>query len=202
MKKYLKIYANGAKPVFIEDDKFHCIVPLSNPVFGDKAELVLSFTGLEIDQLSKGILDEMKQLALFPSLASISDPDSFLFQKGSSWAEKGVKLKIARIHKINNLRFDDFQKGSSWAEKGVKLLSKRTLTILKLLMICIAPVKIEEMKQILSFGSRDKLREIYLNPLRTEGLIETTVKDKPNSPEQHYVLSEKGRLFLGGFEIV
>lgn len=202
VKKYLKIYANGAKPVFIEDDKFHCIVPLSNPVFGDKAELVLSFTGLEIDQLSKGILDEMKQLALFPSLASISDPDSFLFQKGSSWAEKGAMLKIARIHKINNLRFDDFQKGSSWAEKGVKLLSKRTLTILKLLMICLVPVKIEEMKQILSFGSRDKLREIYLNPLRTEGLIETTVKDKPNSPEQHYVLSEKGRLFLGGFEIV
>ena len=200
VRKYLKIYANGAKPVFIEDEKFHSIIPLSNPVFGDKAELVLSFAGLDVDLLSNEVLDEMKQLALFTSLAKISDPDSFLFQKGSSWAEKGVKLKSVRINKINDLRFDDFQKGSSWAEKGVKLLSKRTLTILKLLMICLVPVKIEEMKQILSFGSRDKLREIYLNPLRTEGLIETTVKDKPSSPEQQYVLTEKGRLFLGGFD--
>jgi len=35
--------------------------------------------------------------------------------------EKGVKLKSARIDRINNLQFDDFKKGSSWTEKGVKL---------------------------------------------------------------------------------
>lgn len=94
-----------------------------------------------------------------------------------------------------------FQKGSSWAEKGVKLLPKRTITILKLLMICIIPTKIEEIKQLMSFGSRDKLRELYLNPLRREGMIEPIIKDKPNSPEQKYMLTEKGRMFLGGFDI-
>ena len=94
------------------------------------------------------------------------------------------------------------EKGSSLAEKGVKLLPKRTLTILKVLMICLLPAKVEEMKQILSFGSLDKLRELYLNPLRKDGLIEITVKDKLNSPEQKYRLTEKGRLFLGEFEII
>jgi hypothetical protein len=128
--------------------------------------------------------------------------DLFLCTQGSSWAEKGVKLKNARINKINKLQFDDFQKGSSWAEKGVKLLPKRTLAILKVLIICLVPVKIEEIKQNLIFGSRDKLRELYLNPLRKEGMIEITVRDKPNSPEQRYVVTEKGRLFLGGFEII
>ena len=104
--------------------------------------------------------------------AEIDDPDTFLFQKGSSWVEKGGKL-----------------------------LPKRTITLLKLMMICLVPNKIEEMKQIMSFGSRDKLRELYLNPLRKEGFIETTNKDKPNSPEQKYILTEKGRMFLGGFEV-
>ena len=69
-------------------------------------------------------------------------------EKGSSWTEKGARLRNARINKINKLQFDDFQKGSSWAEKGVKLLPKRTLAM-----------------------------------------------------EQKYVTTEKGRLFLGGFEI-
>jgi ATP-dependent DNA helicase RecG len=201
VKKYLAIYANGAKPIFIEDDKFRTIIPLACPVFGDKAELVLSFVGLDITTLPKGILEEMKQLALLLQFAELDDPDTFLFQKGSSWVEKGVKLKNLRMNRINNIQFSDFQKGVSWVEKGVKLLPKRTVTILKLLMICLAPIKIEEMKQLMSFGSRDKLRELYLNPLRKEGVIETTLREKPNSPEQKYILTEKGRMYLGGFEI-
>jgi ATP-dependent DNA helicase RecG len=202
VKKYLKFYANGAKPVFIEDDKFCTVIPLINPVFGERAEMVIQFSGLNTDILPDELMVEMQKLALFPPLAKISDPDAFLFQKGSSWAEKGVKLKNARINKINKLQFGDFQKGSSWAEKGVKLLPKRTLAILKVLIICLVPVKIEEIKQNLIFGSRDKLRELYLNPLRKEGMIEITVRDKPNSPDQRYVLTEKGKLFLGGFEII
>jgi hypothetical protein len=185
----------------IEDDKFSTIVPLSCPVFGDKAELVFSFVGLDITILPKDIVEEMKQLALFPQFAGTDDPDTFLFQQGLCWVEQGVKLKNLRIIKINELPFSDFQKGASLAEKGGKLFHKRTVNILKLLLICLTPVKIEEMKQLMSFGSRDKLRELYLNPLRKEDVIETTLKDKPNSPEQKYVLTEKGRMFLGGFEI-
>ena len=200
VKKYLKIYANGAKPVFIEDDKFRTIIPLTCPVFGDKAAIVLSFSGLDITAIPIGILEELKMAPLFPRFAEITDPDAFLFQKGSSWAEKGVKIKSFRINNINDLQFDDFKKGSSWAEKGGKLLPKRTITILKLMMICIIPNKIEEMMQQISFGSRDKLRELYLNPLRNDGFIEPTNKEKPNSPDQKYILTEKGRMFLGGFE--
>jgi ATP-dependent DNA helicase RecG len=201
VKKYLKIYTNGAKPIFIEDDKFRTIIPLSCPVFGDKAELVFSFVGLDMKTMPNGILEEMKQLALSPQFTEIDDPDTFLFQKGSSWMGKGVKLTNLRMNKISDLQYGDFKKGASGEEKGGKLLPKRTVTILKLLMICIVPIKIEEMKQIMSFGSRDKLRELYLNPLRKEGVIETTLRDKPNSPEQKYILTEKGRMFLGGFEI-
>lgn len=171
VRKYLKIYANGAKPIFIEDDEFRTIIPLSCPVFGDKALLVLSFFGLDITTTPKEILEEMKHLALLPKYGGIDDPDTFLFQKGSSWVKKGVNL-----------------------------LPKRTITILKLMTICLTPNSIDEIKQLMSFGSRDKLRELYLNPLRKVGFIEPTNKIKLNSPEQKYVLTDKGRMFLGGFE--
>jgi ATP-dependent DNA helicase RecG len=201
VKKYLKIYANGAKPVFIEDDKFLTIIPLSNPVFGDKAELVLSFVGLDIASLPKELPEEMRQLSLLPEFSEIDDPDTFLFQKGSSWVEKGGKLEKLRMNNINELQFGDFQKGGSWAEKGGKLFPKRTLNILKALIICLIAVKLEELRVMMGYGSLEKLRELYLNPLRNEGIVETTIKDKPNAPEQKYILTEKGRMFLGGFEV-
>jgi ATP-dependent DNA helicase RecG len=201
VKKYLKIYANGAKPIFIEDDKFRAIIPLSCPVFGDKAEKIISFLGFDKENFPENSLAELKQLPLLQKLDEIEDTDMFLFQKGSSWVEKGSKLKTIRFQKISKLEFDDFKKGSSLAEKGVKLLPKRTINILKLLMISLVPMKVEELMQFMSFGSRDKFREQYLNLLRKEGLVEQTIRDKPNSPEQKYMLTEKGKMFLGGFEI-
>ncbi|MCX6266832.1 MAG: ATP-binding protein [Bacteroidetes bacterium] len=55
-------------------------------------------------------------------LAEIEDADTFLFQKGGSWGEEGVKSDNFRMHIVNVLQFEDFQKGSSWEEKGGKLL--------------------------------------------------------------------------------
>jgi ATP-dependent DNA helicase RecG len=201
VKKYLKIYANGAIPIFMEDDKFRTIIPLSCPEFGDKAELALSFAGLDLPALPANILEEFKHLALLSQFADIIDSETFLFQMGESWAKKGGNLKNLRMGKINHLDFSDFQKGASLAEKGGKLLPKRTINILKVLMICIVPNKAEEIRRLMSFGSRDKLNELYLRPLREEGMIESTVSDKPTSPEQKYILTEKGRMFLGGFNI-
>ncbi len=201
VKKYLKIYANGAKPIFIEDDKFRAIIPLSCPVFGDKAEKIISFLGFDKENFPENSLAELRQLPLLQKLDEIEDTDLFLFQKGSSWVEKGSKLKNIRIHKINNLRFNDFQKGVSLAEKGRKLLSKRNITLLSVITMCVSPVKIDDLLTVLKFNSRDRFRELYLTPLRQSGIIEQTIRDKPNSPDQKYMLTEKGKMFLGGFEI-
>jgi predicted HTH transcriptional regulator len=40
--------------------------------------------------------------------------------KGSSWAKKGVKLKSARINKINELQFIKLKKGSGCSLKDLK----------------------------------------------------------------------------------
>ena len=112
-----------------------------------------------------------------------------------------MELKKIRLLINSDLALDDFQKGWSWAEKGVELFDKRTMTIFRILLSCLTPQTIDEIQFKVQFGSRNKLRELYLNSLRNEGLIEYTIKDKPNSPNQRYITTEKGRRFLGGFEI-
>ena len=125
----------------------------------------------------------------------------FLFQMGSSLVEKGSKLNNIRMNEIKDIHVNDFQKGASLAEKGRKLLSKRNITLLSVIAMCVNPVKINDLLTVLKFHSRDRFRELYLTPLRHCALIEQTIKDKPNSPDQKYMLTEKGKMFIGGFEV-
>jgi ATP-dependent DNA helicase RecG len=200
-KKYLKIFANGAKPIFIEDDKFRAIIPLSCPVFGDKAEKIISFLGFDKEKFPEITLAELRQLPFLQKFDEIEDTDMFLFQMGSSLVEKGSKLNNIRMNEIKDIHVNDFQKGASLAEKGRKLLSKRNITLLSVIAMCVNPVKINDLLTVLKFHSRDRFRELYLTPLRHCALIEQTIKDKPNSPDQKYMLTEKGKMFIGGFEV-
>ncbi|MFO7598231.1 MAG: cell filamentation protein Fic, partial [Candidatus Desulfacyla sp.] len=43
---------------------------------------------------------------------------------------------------------------------------------------------------------RKSFRERYLKPALTDGLIEMTIPDKPNSRLQKYRLTDKGRQWL------
>ncbi len=52
-----------------------------------------------------------------------------------------------------------------------------------------------------SDSSIDAIHALAKDLLRKEGFIDQTIKDKPNSPDQKYILTEKGKMFLGGFEI-
>lgn len=105
----------------------------------DEPGFIFAFSGLDMKKVPQGITEGIKQLPLDVRFSNIKDPDVFLFQKGSSRVEKGGKL-----------------------------LSKRTLHIIRILILC----------------------------------IELMIIDKPNSPDQKYRLTRKGKLFLGGFELL
>ncbi len=200
--KYLNLYIAGAKPLFIEDDKFKTIIPLLGSTLGEeKANAFIELVGLDKSKLKTETVEAIQALELSPEYANIENPDELFFQKGASWTEKGVKFKNIRLLINSNLPFSDFEKGSSWAEKGVKLFDKRTAMILRLLLLCLEPQKRDDMMEILNFNSRDKFRELYLQPLRQESFLEQTIKNKPNSPDQRYITTEQGRRFLGGFDI-
>ena len=53
-----------------------------------------------------------------------------------------------------------------------------------------------ELENLLHIDSRYQLRTYYLIPLLRSGLIELTIKDKPNSSKQRYKTTERGLKLL------
>lgn len=51
----------------------------------------------------------------------------------------------------------------------------------------------EALQSALGLLDRKSFRERYLNPALTDGLIEMTIPDKPNSRLQKYRLTDRGR---------
>ncbi|GAP72523.1 hypothetical protein SAMD00024442_34_23 [Candidatus Symbiothrix dinenymphae] len=199
--KYLWIYAKS-RPIFVEDDQFRTIIPLVGSVLGEeKANILMELVGLDKSKLSEETINAIEALELAPEYAEITDYDELFFKKGGSWSKKGGEHKSLRLLINSELQFDDFKKGGSWGEKGGKLFAKRTLSIFQLLLITLSPKTAEEIQELTGFVTREKQRELYLHPLRSEEFLKHTIKDKPNSPDQRYITTEKGRQFLGGFDV-
>lgn len=206
VNKYLNIYYPGAKPLFIEDDQFKTIIPLASSRWGEeKAMAFIELVGLDKLKLKLETIEAIEALDLDPKHAEISDINDLFFADGNSlgwsWSKKEVELKSLRIKINSKLQIDDSFKGWSWSKKGVELLDKRTMTLFKILLLCLYPQSIEGIQKPIEFNSRNRLREMYLNPLREAGLLEYTIKEKPNSSNQKYLTTEKGRMLLGGFEL-
>jgi hypothetical protein len=58
------------------------------------------------------------------------------------------------------------------------------------------PLGNEDIRSAFELKSRRRLRETYLGPALSAGLIQYTIHDKPNSRLQKYRLTEKGRGFV------
>jgi len=156
-------------------------------------------------KLNTETIEAIEVLELATEYSNIESPDELFFKKGASlgwsWSQKGVEYQKIRMQINSGLQFFDFEQGWSWSQKGIKLFEKRTITLFDILLICLNSQNIEKIQFMIDFNTRNKLRELYLNPLRQESLLEYTIKDKPNSPDQRYITTEKGRRFLGGFDI-
>ncbi|EHJ47340.1 filamentation induced by cAMP protein Fic [Solidesulfovibrio carbinoliphilus subsp. oakridgensis] len=66
----------------------------------------------------------------------------------------------------------------------------------QLLLAMAGEVSREELQDILRLQDRKSFRERYLRPALADGLIEMTIRDKPNSRLQRYRLTHKGRQWL------
>jgi len=201
VNKYLWIYAQS-RPVFKEDDLFRTYIPLVSSVLGkERATAFIEMVGLEKSRLNDETVSAIENLELAPGLAEIEDFDELFFRKCSSWAEKRSMLEKLRLLINSGLMIENLKKGVCWSEKGSMLFDKRTSTIFKILLVCLHSQHRDDILSLLSFNSKDRFRELYLQPLRNEGLLEYTIKDKPKSTAQRYITTEKGRRFLGGFEM-
>ena len=60
---------------------------------------------------------------------------------------------------------------------------------------------ISELMNVIGEKNKNRFRQFVLRPLMDIGLVESTIKDIPNSPKQRYDLTEKGKKMIESYEI-
>ena len=65
-----------------------------------------------------------------------------------------------------------------------------------ILKACLESAKMKELISITGFKHRTNFKKNYVDPLVNDGLLALTVPDKPSSPKQRYITTEKGRNIL------
>lgn len=61
---------------------------------------------------------------------------------------------------------------------------------------CYQAKKLTKLMAMFDLNDRTKFKNNYINPLLNEQLLKLTIPEKPNSPNQKYVLTEKGSNLL------
>lgn len=193
--KYLPLYVSNARPLFIENDVFKTIIPLLSINLTDFSENLL--TWLELNQeilphLNKGL----KNIAINLKLKGKSWQD-FLLLLVPSWNQKGTNLAELDWPKKQTFSEEEIKKVPSWDVKSTNLVHKKVRTIISILCLCSEPISLEMLMKSLDYKNRKTFRENYMNPLERTKLIVKTNPQNPNDPEQKYIITEKGKLFLG-----
>lgn len=86
----------------------------------------------------------------------------------------------------------------TWHESSTNFLHKKVMYVISILIICSKPISLGDLMEYMDYTNRKTFRDNYISPLRREGLIELTIPNKINDPEQKYKLTETGRAFLAG----
>lgn len=72
---------------------------------------------------------------------------------------------------------------------------QETPQVIKLLSVIKGEMSREQLQVVLGLKDRKSFRKRYLTPALSDGLIEMTLPDKPNSSLQKYFLTKLGKKF-------
>lgn len=194
--KFLPLYANGAKPVFIESDLFTTTIPLQFVSLSKFAGKWASWLELNGD-FSEHVHEGLSAISLPTSLANASWEEVLLYLV-PSWHEKGTQLPALKWPDNQAIEKDKIEKVPSWHEKGTQLLRKKVWYIIGILSLSTRPVGLNKMMELFHYKNEKTFRDNYIKPLREVGFISLTIPEKPTDPDQQYIITEKGKAFLSG----
>ncbi|WP_428236548.1 AlbA family DNA-binding domain-containing protein [Gracilimonas sp.] len=197
--KWLPRYVPNATPIFIEDDVFKTIIPLKVAQLGDFANKLRSW--LDIDEQALPHLEEgLKHVALPSSVIDV-DWKQLILHLVPSWHNMGTKLNGLKWVSGKASTKEEIQEVPSWTQKGTKLLQKRNTYYIQILLLTSNPIALDEMMRWIGYKNRATFRRNYLETLESIGFVSKTIPDVPNSPDQKYQITERGKLFLAGHNI-
>ncbi len=201
INKYLSYYVPGAQPSFIEDDPFITTIPMIVERIGDRGGMITGVANLSKEQLGEQKLNLLKALPLNLELKKIGDNNLLAIKLVRLWKERSGELHKIRFLINNKIEIEQLEKVGSWEEKSGKLLKKRGVTLLSTLLLTLEPTSLEELTTILGYKSKERYRDDYVKPLKDNHLIDYTTPDKPNDPNQAYIITQRGKYFIGGHRI-
>ena len=195
--KYLNYYSPGAQPTFIEDNPFITLIPMVVERMGARADMIIGIALLSNDQIGEERLDILRNLPLNLELKELTDYDLLAMNLVRLWEQKSGELPGLRFLIKNDLEIEMLKKVGSWEEKSKELLKIRGRVILSTLLLTLAPIKLEDLANILGYKSKERYRDDYVKPLKDNQLITYTIPDKPNDPNQEYLITQRGKDTLG-----
>lgn len=129
---------------------------------------------------------------------NIEQVDSLIQSLIPSWNEKDTKLNFGKASIEEDQLLESIKKIPSWDQKGTNLLSNRSLYLFSILIPTTEPIKLQKFMDWIDYKFRKTFNDLYMDPLMKVGFVTRTIQDKPKDPEQKYVITESGRLFLVG----
>jgi ATP-dependent DNA helicase RecG len=113
------------------------------------------------------------------------------------WHQAGTKLAPSKQYPASTQQAPSKYPASS--QQAPSKLPASTLLgdrLKKILIFCKEPKTRGKIQTILDIKDREHFRAEILKPLLEDGLLQMTIPDKPNSPKQKYVITEKGKKLL------
>ncbi|MBV6512082.1 MAG: hypothetical protein FMNOHCHN_01572 [Ignavibacteriaceae bacterium] len=192
--KYLPQYVKGAHPVFIDDDIFRVILPLRFVSLAKYTAEFIRWLDLKTD-LPPARWEGLKQVEL-PSEFWNRTWEEALIHLVPGWHKAGTGLAPLNWAEKQLFAEDDLKKIPGWHEKGTQLLKKKNWYLISILSLCTAPVKMADLLAAFDYKNAKKFRDNYLRPLKDTGLIAFTIPEKPTDPDNKYLITQKGKIFL------
>ena len=209
VSKYLKYYTSDrAEPLFWEDDVFRTSVPLVIYTFSQKIDYLFELLGVDKNSIDHKSLETIQSFEISSPIACWQEKNRFLYSLVSTWLKSSTRipgLKLSDIKYLDDPVFFEVptsaKKVPSLYEKSTNLLGKKFMTITKILIGTGLPISMEQLMKFMDYKNRKSFNELYMRPLMHIEFIKRTIPGKPNDPNQMYMITKKGRLFLGGFDL-
>lgn len=201
-KKYLPLYVEDAKPVFIDAPLFRTIIPLLKYTLSGFTRQW--FDWLELDEKwLKQLAESLQKIEIDGRLQTMdfNDQIAYLMPIWNNTLTKSNK-KVTKCEDGKKIDNQDNNKSDSLSlvEKITKFPNKKLQYLITILLLSGDSASIDEYVDVFSFKDRSFFRRNYIKPLESIGFITKTNPSKPTAPNQKYVITEKGKRFLTGQE--
>ena len=169
--KYVKLYSNGKNPVFEEGDIFKCFIPLDGT-------LTASNQDGNQDSNQDGNKDEWKKLK---KLTLIKNPDTFL-----KVIEEFLTMTVKAGYTFSEQQLEKIKPYLTYQNKYWQIV----------LEFCITPRSRKEVFEKIGVTSQTKNFNTIIAPLIRYKMLEPTIKDRPSSKFQKYLITLNGKKML------